>query len=156
MISVLFVCHGNICRSPMAEFMFKKMIADNHLKSSFNIASAAVSNEEHGNPVYPPARKKLIEHGIDSSGKRAIKITKDDYNKYDYIIAMENYNLKGIMNIIGSDIENKVHLLMDYTTNPRDIDDPWYTGNFDLTYNDIHEGLTGLLDYINTFHKDKL
>lgn len=154
MISVLFVCHGNICRSPMAEFVFKKMVTDIGLGNSFHIASAAVSNEEHGNPVYPPARKKLLEHGIDPSGKKAVKITKEDYNKYDYIIAMEEYNLSGIRRTMGNDSENKIHRLMDYTDNPRDIADPWYTGNFDITYNDILEGLTGFLVYIKSNHKE--
>ncbi|MEA4971731.1 Low molecular weight protein-tyrosine-phosphatase YfkJ [bioreactor metagenome] len=156
MISLLFVCHGNICRSPMAEFLFKKMITDMSLENSFFIASAAISNEEHGNPVYPPARKKLLEHGIDPSGKKAVKITKEDYNKYDYILAMEESNISGIKRIMGNDSENKIHLLMDYTNNTRDIADPWYTGNFDITYNDILEGLTGFFAYIKSNHKENL
>lgn len=148
MISVLFVCHGNICRSPMAEFVFKKLVAEHGLENSFYIASAAVSREEIGNPVYPPARKKLIEHGMDPSGKKAVQITKEDYKKYDYIIAMDKSNLNGIMRLMGTDGENKIHLLMEYTNNIRDIADPWYTGNFNITYNDIFEGLTDFFEYI--------
>ncbi len=156
MIKVLFICHGNICRSPMAEFMFKKMVADNYLEKDFYIASAAVSNEEHGNPVYPPARKKLLEHGIDTTGKKAVKISKEDYDKYDYILVMEEYNLSRIKKIIEKDSEKKIHLLMEYSNKPRDIADPWYTGDFDITYNDILEGLTGFLEYIKSNHKEEL
>jgi len=155
MIKILFVCHGNICRSPMAEFMLKKMIVDNGYEKNFYIESAAVSNEEKGNPVYPPAKKKLQENGIDSSGKRAVKLTKQDYNKFDYILAMEKYNLIGLDKIIGTDGDKKIHLLLDFSDNPRDIADPWYTGDFDRTYNDILEGLTGFFKYIRQNHKEE-
>ena len=154
MIKVLFICHGNICRSPMAEFIFKKMVSNAGISDKFYIASAAVSNEEHGNPVYPPCRKLLNEHGIDCSEKRAVQIKKSDYDKYDYIIAMEAYNLIGLKRIIGDDTENKVHLLLDYTENPGDIDDPWYSGEYVTAYNDIERGLKGFLNYIYSKDKD--
>ena len=154
MIKILFICHGNICRSPMAEFIFKKMVSNAGISDKFYIASAAVSNEEHGNPVYPPCRKLLNEHGIDCSEKRAVQIKKSDYDKYDYIIAMEAYNLIGLKRIIGDDTENKVHLLLDYTENPGDIDDPWYSGEYVTAYNDIERGLKGFLNYIYSKDKD--
>ena len=154
MIKVLFICHGNICRSPMAEFIFKKMVSNAGISDKFYIASAAVSNEEHGNSVYPPCRKLLNKHGIDCSEKRAVQIKKSDYDKYDYIIAMEAYNLIGLKRIIGDDTENKVHLLLDYTENPGDIDDPWYSGEYVTAYNDIERGLKGFLNYIYSKDKD--
>ena len=158
MISVLFVCHGNICRSPMAEFVFKDMINKKQLQSDFYIASAATSTEEIwngiGNPVYPPAQRELAKHGISCEGKRAVQLEKSDYDKYDYIIAMEAYNLIGLKRIIGDDTENKVHLLLDYTENPGDIDDPWYSGEYVTAYNDIERGLKGFLNYIYSKDKD--
>lgn len=149
MTNVLFVCHGNICRSPMAEFMFKDMVNKKGLERDFYIESAAVSSEEIGNPVYPPAKRRLAKEGISCEGKRARKMTKADYDKFDYILAMEEYNIDRIMRIIGSDPENKVHLLLDYTDRKGDIADPWYTGNFDKTYDDILEGLEGFLKALN-------
>lgn len=148
MINVLFVCHGNICRSPMAEFMFKDMVNKKGLEKDFYIESAAVSSEEIGNPVYPPAKKRLAKEGIGCEGKRARKMTKADYNKFDYILAMESYNIDRMMRIIGDDPESKVHLLLDYTDSKGDISDPWYTGDFDRAYNDIMEGITGFLEAV--------
>lgn len=152
MIKILFICHGNICRSPMAEFIFKDMVNKAGLSDHFTIASAATSSEEVwngiGNPVYPPAREELARHGISCAGKRAVQIRKRDYEAYDYILGMEYRNIRNINRIVGSDPENKVHLLLEYSENPRDIADPWYTGNFKRTYDDILEGCEGLLAWL--------
>lgn len=152
MIKVLFICHGNICRSPMAEFIFKDMVQKKGLADLFYISSAATSTEEIwngvGNPVYPPAREELAKHGISCKGKRAIQITKNDYNKYDYILGMDQWNMKNMMRILRNDPKNKVKLLLDYSERPRDIADPWYTGNFTLTYSDIVEGCESFLQYL--------
>ena len=155
MIKILFICHGNICRSPMAEFVFKDMIDKLHLTSRFYIASAATSTEEIwngvGNPVYPPARAELARHGISCEGKRAVQVTKRDYAEYDYLICMDTNNLRNLNRIIGSDPEQKVSLLLDYTDRPgTSIADPWYTGDFGKTYRDIVDGCNGLLEYLNT------
>lgn len=151
-IKVLFVCHGNICRSPMAEFMLKKMVADRGIEDDFYIESAATSTEEIwngvGNPVYPPARDELRRHGIDCSGKRARQVTSEDYDRFDYILCMENTNIRNTLRILRSDPEGKVKRLLDYGDRPRDIADPWYTGIFDRTYNDIDEGLNAFLEYL--------
>ena len=152
MIKVLFICHGNICRSPMAEFIFKDMVQKKGLADLFYISSAATSTEEIwngvGNPVYPPAREELAKHGISCKGKRAVQITKNDYSKYDYILGMDQWNMKNMMRILRNDPENKVKLLLDYSERPRDIADPWYTGNFTLTYSDIVEGCESFLQYL--------
>lgn len=152
MIRVLFICLGNICRSPMAEFIFKQKVKEAGMEEQFYIASAATSTEEIwngiGNPVYPPARKELAKHGITCEGKRAVQVTKEDYNKYDYLIAMEQRNISNTMRIIGSDPENKVSRLLDFGSNPRDIADPWYTGDFKRTYDDIVEGCEALFLHI--------
>lgn len=145
MIKIMFVCLGNICRSPMAEFVFKDLVKKEKLENKFIINSAATSNEEYKNPVHPGTRNKLKQHGIDTTGKTAIQLKKSDYDKYDYIIAMETANLRGISRIIGNDPEHKVSRLLDFSNNPRDIADPWYTGNFDKTYDDIYEGCIALL-----------
>ena len=142
---IMFVCHGNICRSPMAEFIFKKMLAENSLAGEFTVASSATSTEEIGNPVYPPARAELLRHGIDPGGKRAVQITREDYAKYDLLIPMDSMNVRNLMRIIGSDPEGKVKKLMDFTPRGGDVADPWYTGNFFVTYRDILEGCTCLL-----------
>ena len=156
MIKILFICHGNICRSPMAEFIFKDMVHTHHLSYRFHIASAATSTEEIwgsvGNPVYPPAREKLASVGISCAGKRAIQVKKSDYAAYDYLICMDTNNLRNLRRIIGEDKDGKVSLLLDYTSRPgASIADPWYTGNFDVTYDDIVEGCEGFLEYL----KDK-
>ncbi|WP_054741320.1 low molecular weight protein-tyrosine-phosphatase [Cellulosilyticum ruminicola] len=148
MIKILFVCHGNICRSPMAEFVMKDLVKKKGLEDEFYIASAATSREEIGNGVHPGTRKKLGEFGISTAGKTAIQITKTDYAKYDFILGMESYNLRNIGRIIGRDEAHKVYRLLDFTNNPRDIDDPWYTGDFDKTYEDICEGCQALIAYL--------
>lgn len=148
MIRVMFICHGNICRSPMAEFVFKDMVAKKGLEDMFYIASSATSTEEIGNPVHYGTRNKLKEYGIETTGKRAVQLKKADYDQYDYLIGMEQRNITNIIRIISKDEHNKVKRLLDYTSNPRDIDDPWYTGDFTKTYDDIYEGCLALLNYI--------
>ena len=145
MIKVLFVCHGNICRSPMAEFVLKDMVKRAGLEKDFEIKSAATSTEEIGNSVYPPAKAKLAEHGISCKGKTAVQMTKQDYEYYDYIIAMDKYNLRNMKKLIGNDEKKKVSLMMDYTDRGGDVADPWYTGDFETTWNDICEGCKGFL-----------
>ena len=156
-IRVLFVCLGNICRSPIAEFVMKDMVSKRGIADKFYIASAATSTEEIwngiGNPVYPPARKELAKHGISCEGKRAVQITKADYGKYDYILGMEQRNIRNILRIVGMDSEGKVKLLLDYSDDSRDIADPWYTGDFESTYRDVVEGCEGFLRYLE---KNKL
>lgn len=150
MTRILFVCHGNICRSPMAEFIMKDIVSKTNLEDKFEIASAATSTEELGNSVYPPARRKLAEHGIRCDGKTARQITRHDYDYYDYIIGMDGYNLRNMKRIFGEDTEGKISLLLDFTNRPGDVADPWYTGNFDSTWRDCLEGCTALLEYINS------
>lgn len=145
MKKILFVCHGNICRSPMAEFIMKKLVADAHRENDFEIASAATSTEELGNAVYPPARRKLAEHGIRCDGHSARQITRADYNYYDLIIGMDSHNLRNMNRIFGGDPEGKICLLLDFTDRPGDVADPWYTGNFDATYRDCLEGCKEIL-----------
>ena len=150
MKKIMFVCHGNICRSPMAEFIFKKMLSERGLEKDFLVASSATSREEIignvGNPVYPPARAELRRHGISCDGKRAVQFTKADYEKYDLIITMDSMNVRNLMRIIGSDPDGKVKKLMDYTSRGGDVADPWYTGDFDVTYRDIYDGCEALLN----------
>ena len=148
MTKILFVCHGNICRSPMAEFVMKKLVRDKGLENDFEIRSAATSREELGNPVYPPARRKLMEHGISCSGKTAVQMTAADYDRYDLIVIMDSNNRRNIMRIIGSDPDNKVRRLLDCTDRPRDVADPWYTGDFEQTWQDVSEGCSALLKEI--------
>lgn len=148
MIKVLFVCHGNICRSPMAEFIFRDMVTKRGLSDRFSIASAATSREEIGNPVYPPAKRKLREHGIDPAGKTARQMTKADYEEYDYLLAAERYNISNMLRITGGDSQQKIHRILDFSDRPGDIDDPWYTGNFETAWNDIVEGCESFLTYL--------
>lgn len=142
---ILFVCHGNICRSPMAEFVMKDLVRQMGIEQQFEIASAATSREEIGNTVYPPARRKLAEHGISCDGKTSRQITMDDYRHYDYIIAMDQNNLRNLRKMLGEDVDDKISLLMDYTSRPADVADPWYTGDFDATWNDVVEGCKGFI-----------
>lgn len=146
MIRVLFVCHGNICRSPMAEFILKDMVATRGMEAKFDIESAATSYEEIGNPVYPPARAELAKHGISCAGKTARKLVKSDFSEFDYLIAMEEYNLRNIRREFGAELSEQVKLLLDYTESPGDIADPWYTGSFDVTYREIVAGCEGFLE----------
>lgn len=149
MIKVMFVCHGNICRSPMAEYVLKDMVNKKGVKGDFIINSSATSYEEIGNPVHKGTKNKLYEMGIPCGNHKAIRLTKEDYNYYDYIIAMDSNNLRNIDRIIGTDSQNKVYLLLDFTDRKGEsIADPWYTGNFDTTYNDIDEGCRGFMDFI--------
>lgn len=148
MIKILFICHGNICRSPMAEFVLKDMVARRGMADQFYIASAATSMEEIGNGVHYGTRRILEAHGIFCAGKTAVRIERRDYQKYDYLIAMEQYNIRNMLRILGGDPEHKIYRLLDFTDNPRDIDDPWYTGDFDLTYQEIREGCEALLRLI--------
>lgn len=145
MHKIMFVCHGNICRSPMAEFILKDMTAKAGLSDDFYIASSAVSTEEIGNPVYPPAREELKKHNISCKGKTAVQLKKSDYDKYDLFLAMDESNIRFINRIFGSDPENKVRKLLNYTTGA-DVADPWYTRNFTVTYEDIESGCRALLD----------
>ena len=146
MVKNLYVCHGNICRSPMAEFVMKALVRSRGLEDEYHIESAAVSDEETGNPIYPPAKRCLNQHGVPfDNSKRARKITPADYSRFDRIICMDASNLRLIRRIIPSDPEGKIHLLMSYTGQSRDVADPWYTGDFETTFQDILEGCEAML-----------
>jgi len=146
---IMFVCHGNICRSPMAEFIMKKLVHENHLEDEIFVSSSAVSTEEIGNPVYPPARRELARHGISCDGKYAVQLQKSDYDNYDLFLVMDDSNLFHMCRIFPSDPERKVHKLLEYAGRSDDVADPWYTGKFDKAYQDILDGCTGLLNKIN-------
>ncbi|MBD5162731.1 MAG: low molecular weight phosphotyrosine protein phosphatase [Oscillibacter sp.] len=147
MTKILFVCHGNICRSPMAEFIMKDMVKRAGLEDCFSIASAATSTEETGNPVYPAARRKLAEHGIACAGKTARRLTAEDYRRYDLLIGMDQANLRNMRRICGGDPAGKLRLLLEYAGRPGDeVSDPWYTGDFEAAWLDIEAGCRGLLD----------
>lgn len=148
MIRILFICHGNICRSPMAEFVMKNLVKKAGLEGTFEIASAATSTEEIGNPVYPPARRKLAEHGISCAGKTARQLRKNDYAYYDYLVGMDSANLRNMHRICGGDPEGKLSLLLDWTDRPGSVADPWYTGDFEATWRDVDEGCQGLLEAV--------
>lgn len=148
MIKILFICHGNICRSPMAEFVFKDIVKKAGLQDKFHIASAATSMEEIGNPVHYGTRNKLASVGISTKGKYAVRLERKDYFEYDYLLGMDQANIRNMLRIAGEDSEGKIMRLLDFTDNPRDIADPWYTGNFDITYSDVCEGCEALLSYI--------
>ncbi len=147
-VRILFVCHGNICRSPMAEFVMKDMVAKARLDDCFRIESAAVSSEEIGNPVYPPVKRLLSQNGISSDGKYARKMTASDYKNFDIIVGMDSDNIRRINHICGDDCEGKVHLLKSFCGEPRgEVADPWYTGGFEQTWRDINAGCAALLNY---------
>ena len=147
---ILFVCHGNICRSPMAEVIFRDMVEKRHLSDSFDISSRATSTEEirngNGNPVYPPARAELARHGLRCEGIRARLLTQEDYARFDLLIGMDERNVRNILRMTGGDPQEKIRKLMDYTARGGDVDDPWYTGQFDVTYRDLCDGCAGLLE----------
>ena len=145
MIRILFVCHGNICRSPMAEFVMKDLVRREGLSDRFEIASAATSTEEIGNPVYPPARRKLAEHGISCRGKTARQLQRRDYARWDLLIGMDAANLRNMRRICGGDPEGKLRLMLDYTDRPGSVADPWYTDDFEATWKDVNDGCRGLL-----------
>lgn len=152
MTRILFVCHGNICRSPMAEFILKDMVKKQGREQDFSIASCATSTEEIwngiGNPVYPPAKAELAKHGISCEGKRAVQLQKADYASYDLLIAMDSNNVRNIHRMLGGDPAGKVRKLMDYTPRGGDVADPWYTDRFDVAYRDIEEGCRCLLEQL--------
>lgn len=145
MKKILFVCHGNICRSPMAEFVMKDLVQKAGLTDHFYIESAATSTEEIGNEVYPPAKRKLAEHGISCKGKTARQMTRSDYQCFDLLIGMDDWNIRNMTRIAGGDPEGKIHKLLDYTARKGDVADPWYTGDFDATWRDVTEGCRELL-----------
>ena len=146
MYKIMFVCHGNICRSPMAEFVFKKMLSERGIEKKYYVASCATSTEEIGNPVYPPARAELKKHGISCDGKYAVQLKKTDYQLYDLFVCMDSRNFSNMLKIFGSDPENKMRKLMDYTSRGGDVADPWYTDRFDVTYKDVCDGCEALLE----------
>ena len=148
---ILFVCHGNICRSPMAEFILKALVKAKGMEDMYYIESAAVSDEEYGNPIYPPAKRCLTQHGVQfDPSKTARTVTKADYDRFDRIICMDRSNLRWLSRIIGEDQEKKVHLMMSYTGDGRDVADPWYSGDFERTFQDILAGCEAMLnDYGN-------
>lgn len=149
MKKIMFVCHGNICRSPMAEFIMKDIVRRQGIADKFVIASCATSTEEiwgdTGNPVYPPAKAELAKHGISCEGKRAVQLKKSDYDKYDLFIGMDSMNIRNMHRILGADPECKIRKLMEYTERGGDVADPWYSGRFDVAYRDIYDGCEGLL-----------
>lgn len=148
MIKILFVCHGNICRSPMAEFVMKDMVEKRGISDLFYIASAATSTEEIGNGVHSGTKKVLSSLGIRTEGKKAVQIREEDYDQYDYILGMDYRNIMNMHRIMGEDRDDKVRKLLEFAGRDEDIADPWYTGEFDLTYSDVLDGCTGLLEYI--------
>lgn len=158
MIKILFICHGNICRSPMAEFVFRQMAEQEEMADRFDVASAATTDEEIwngcGNPVYPPVERLLREHGMNPDGKRAVLLTAEDYDFYDYFIGMDDENLRDMERIFHGDPQCKCSLLMDYSGNPRPVADPWYTRDFQRTWNDVDEGCRGLLDTLRNKEDD--
>lgn len=148
-MNIMFVCHGNICRSPMAEFIMKKLISELGYSQDFLISSSATSTEEIGNPVYPPARAELAKHNIGCSGKVSVQLKKSDYDKYDYFIGMDTANIRNMNRIFGSDKEGKIYKLMTFAGKSSDVADPWYSGDFEAAYRDIYEGCNGLIKYLN-------
>ena len=150
MVRILFVCHGNICRSPMAEFVMKDLVRKAGREDEFYIESAATSTEEIGNDVYPPARRKLAEHDISCKGKTARQMTRRDYERFDLLIGMDSWNIRNMKVICGGDPDGKIHQLLDFTNRPGDVADPWYTGDVEATWRDVSEGCQCLLTYCTT------
>lgn len=152
MIRIMFVCHGNICRSPMAEFIMKKLVRDSGLQDEFFISSSATSTEEiwngRGNPVYPPAKAELKKHGISCEGKSAVQLKKSDYEKYDYFVGMDSANIRNMRRILGNDEDEKIYKLLGFAGRSDDVADPWYSGDFVTTYRDIYEGCNALLKHL--------
>lgn len=152
MKKIMFVCHGNICRSPMAEFIMKDMVRRRGIAEDFVIASSATSTEEIwngvGNPVYPPAREELLSMGISCEGKRAVQLKKSDYDRYDLFVGMDSMNIRNMHRILGGDPDGKIRKLMEFTNRGGDVADPWYTGNFDVTRRDVCDGCEALLNYL--------
>ena len=149
MTKVLFCCHGNICRSPMAEFVMKDLVKKAGLEKEFRIESAACTSEDLGSPVYPPARRELANHGIDCTGKTARLLTHGDYQRYDLLIGMDDENMVDMRRICGGDPDRKIHLLMEYAGRPgSEVADPWYTRDFKATWRDVEDGCKGLLDVL--------
>ena len=157
MIKILFICHGNICRSPMAEFILKDMVKKLGIADRFEIKSAATSAEEIwngvGNPVYPPARKELAKHGIRCDGKRAVQLKASDYDYYDYLIGMDSMNMRNMERMTGHRAGEKMKLLLEYAGENRGITDPWYSGRFDVTYEDVVTGCKAFLEYLKRENK---
>ena len=151
-LRILFVCLGNICRSPMAEFVMKDLVKKAGLEDHFLIASAATSAEELGNPVYPPAQRKLAEHGLSCKGKTARQMHAIDYERYDLLVGMDASNLCNMQRICGGDPQRKISLLLDYTARPGSVADPWYTGDFEATWRDVSEGCAALLEQLKQTH----
>ena len=149
MTKILFICHGNICRSAMCEFIMRDMVEKRGLSDRIDVSSAATSREEIGNDMYPPAKRKLDKEHIPYTRRQARQVKAADYDKYDLLLCMEQYNIRNLKRIIPSDPEHKIHLLLDYTDNPRDISDPWYTDDFDTAYDDIVTGCKGLLNHLS-------
>ena len=145
---ILFVCHGNICRSPMAEFVMKHLVEQAGVAERYYIDSAATSTEEIGNEVYPPAKRKLAEHGISCKGKTARQMTRADYQRFDLLVGMDSWNIRNMNRICGGDPEGKIRMLLDFTLRPGDVADPWYTGNFEATWQDVLLGCQCLLNAI--------
>lgn len=148
MIKLLFLCHGNICRSPMAEFVMKDLVRQAGLADHFQIASAATSTEEIGNPVYPPVRHLLAAHGLDCTGKTARQMTRSDYDRFDLLLGMDNENLRSMRHLWPNDPQHKLHLLLEYTDHPGPVADPWYTRDFEAAWQNIADGCQGLLDFL--------
>lgn len=146
MIRILFICHGNICRSPMCEFVMKDLVSKAGRADEFEIASAATSTEELGNPVHPGTRRELERHGISCAGKRARQVTRADYERYDMLICADSSNIRNLRRITGGDRDGKISLILDHSSRPgRDVADPWYSGDFEATWRDVSEGCAGLL-----------